>query len=233
MEQKNVGGLVGVVSNLVIEDVETVYRLHVASYLGNRCYVDIEKELEDSGRGHTQQEWVPLSQKVPSAPLYFAVMDTLHQNKDHPDQSQRALVEEVKEMLAKDFKKYFMMTSTRVRYACDGLDTVIHDFGYATERREEANIVGGDGYINEASGFGAVMGALLEINDFQKVERVGKYVTGTKLYLYRFNRKPKEEDVERALVLGGNYGGRFNFNADGNYYRRARGMVARRAENSP
>lgn len=232
MDPKDSGGLVGVVSNLVIEDFETVYRMHVASYLGNRCYVDIEKELEDGGRVHTQQEWVALSKKVPPAPLYFVVMDALHQNKDHSDQSQRVLVEKVRAMLATNFRRFGMMTSTRVRYASDGLDTVIHEFGYENQRQENAILVGPDGYVTGQSGFDGAMKTLVGIDDCTEVERVVEYVVGKKPCLWRFNTKQRY-DIERALVLGDVNGGRFGIDAWDYNGRRARGMVAHVAENSP
>lgn len=238
MGKKDIGGLVSLVSvsdNPCIEELATTYRVHPVSYLGNVCYVDIEKELENGGREATQQAWVALSEKVPSGPLYVATMDTLHQNKDHPVQSQRALVETVRTILAKDFKHDIMITSTHVRYGSNGVDTVVHDCGYASERAEEAKIIGLDGYINEASGFGEAMGALVGISDCHKINEICRWVTGRKAFLWRFNKSP-QEDVEKALVLGGYdnlarfdvYVGRHIGNVS-----RARGMVAHVAENSP
>lgn len=214
-----------------IKSLADRHMVHGVSYQGEICTVDISKALLDNGASHVQSDWIEMTRqgewKVPSGSLYLAVLVALYDNKNADN------VGEVKKMLAKDFKEYFMMTSTRVRYSANGLDTVVHDFGYATERAEQMDVVGSDGYVNGTSGFGVEMRALVGIDDCQKIEQVGRWITGKKPYLYRFNSKPRE-DVERALVLGVNVGGRFIISAsDYVDFRRARGMVARRAENSP
>lgn len=217
-------------SGFSIESIMDRYRVHGISYNGKISTVDISKALLDNGASHVQSDWVEITKqeewKLPSGPLYFAVLAALYDNKNADN------VGEVKEMLAKDFKNYFMMTSTRVRYSNNDLDTVVHDFRYATERAEEMNIVGSDGYVSGTSGFGVEMRALVGIDDCQKIEQVGRWITGKKPYLYRLNSKPKE-DVERALVLGVYNGVRFIIYADDYYYGRARGMVAHVAKNSP
>jgi len=246
VKQQNVDGLVALVSQpaapvsppviassqFFIESLVDQYKVHGVSYLGKVCVVDIDKELSDHGNAHTQDEWRTLIPNLPSSTLYFVVMDALYGNKDHSEPIQRALVEEVRQMFAKDFNEYFMMTSTRVHYAHKGLDTVVYDVGYTTEHREEANIVGADGYINGESGFAETMRTLVGIDNCQRISNIGEWVTGKESYLWRFNSKP-QNDVERALVLGDD--GRFYIDAYVGLLnvRRARGMVAHVAENSP
>ncbi len=217
-------------SGFSIESLEDRYRVNGVSYQGNPSTVDISKALLDNGASHVQVDWIEQTRqgewKLPSGPLYFAVLAALYDNKN------AGIVEEVREMLARDFKSYFMMTSTRVRYAREGMDTVVHDFGYVTERAEEMNIVGSDGYVSGTSGFGVEMRALVGIDDCQKIEQVGRWITGKKPYLYRLNSKPKK-DIERALVLDGDDVDRFYVYADDFNVGWARGMVAHVAKNSP
>lgn len=214
-----------------IDSLADRYRLHNVLYDGVASVVDISKALLDNGASHTQSGWIETTRqgewKLPSGPLYFAVLAALYDNKDSYD------VNKLRKMFANDFKKYFMMTSTHIDYAHEGLDTVVHDVGYITKRTEKRDIVGVDGYINEASGFGATMKALVGIDDCHKIERVASWISEKPPYLWRINSKPKE-DVERALVLGDDYV-RFNFSASDYLVssgRRARGMVVRGAENS-
>lgn len=230
MDQKDLDVLVSVVSsNFSIESIADRYIIHGVPYNGEVCRVNLSKALLDNGASHPQTDWIKMTRqgewKLPSGPLYFAVLAALYDNKDSDK------VGEVKKMLANDFKDYFMMTSTCIRYAREGLDTVVHDFGYASERAEKANIVGVEGCISEASNFGAEMQALIGINDAQKVQRIGNWITGKNPYFWCVKSKPKET-IELALVLG-DYGDRFYFYANDDNYGRARGMVAHVAKNSP
>jgi hypothetical protein len=217
-------------SGFSIESLPDRYRVHGVSYQGNLSSVDISKALLDDGKAHTQTDWVEVTRqgewKLPSDPLYFAVLGALCDNKD------AAHVEEVRGMLRDDLRNYFMMTSTRIRYASKGLDSVIHDVGYATESSQQTKIVGADGYINEAAGFGIEMQALVGINDCDRIESLGSYTTGKKTYFWRLNTKPTQ-DVGHALVLGGSNSGWFSIFANADVGGWARGMVVHVAKNSP
>lgn len=216
-----------------IDSLADRYRLHNVLYDGVASVVDISKDLLDNGASHTQSGWIETTRKsewkVPSGPLYFAVLAALYDNKDSDN------VKKLRKMFANDLKKYFMMTSTRIDYAHEGLDTVVHDAGYTTQRTEKTDIVGADGDINEASGFGATMKALVGIDDCHKIGRVGSWISKENPYFWRINSKPKEY-VECLLVLAGDYG---CFGIDASNYHPlngnglARGMVVRGAENSP
>ena len=84
-----------------------------------------------------------------------------------------------------------------------------------------------------ASTFDAAIEALLEETDPQKVEKVSQYLVEKSARLWPIIQKPKQ-DTERALVLV-DIKNEFGIYANViiSYNRRARGMVARRAENSP
>jgi hypothetical protein len=220
-------------SQFSIESLDDRYRIHGVMYQGRVHTVDVSKTLLDNEESHRQGQWSQMTQqgewKLASGSLYFAVMSALYDNREHS--TQKPLVEEVRTMFADDFVRYFMMTSTRVCYAREGLDTVKHDVDYASECAEQANIVGLNGDLNQNSQFSEAMQALVGVEDCGRIQQVGKWISGKDSYLGRFNSKPSKS-VERALMLGVNYD-MFGIGADGGIYngRRARGFVARVAEN--
>jgi hypothetical protein len=79
--------------------------------------------------------------------------------------------------------------------------------------------------------FSEVMKSLVGVEDCDRIQQVGKWISGKDSYLWRFNSKPSKS-VERALVLV-DYNARFYIVAgvDVDDGRRARGFVARVAEN--
>ena len=95
-----------------IESLPDRYRLHNVTYRNGLYQVDWSKELLDGGSSHTQEEWVELLSGnefcMPPAPLYHATITTLYKNQD------QEFVDEIKEMFAKDFEDYYMMTGSRI-----------------------------------------------------------------------------------------------------------------------
>ena len=222
-------------SQFFIESLDDRYRIHGVMYQGRVHTVDVSKQLLDNGASYIQSQWSQMTQqeewKLASGPLYFAVMGALYDNREHP--TQKSLVEEVRTMFADDFKKYFMMTSTRVCYAREGLDTVKHDVDYASERAERAKIIGPNGFLVENPRYGEAMQALVGIGDCKRIQPVGKWVLGTNIYLWRFVNNSSPHNVERALVLTGHNLCLGIYVDDVSSNGRARGFVARVAENSP
>ena len=234
MEQKDLGSLVSVFS---IENLNDRYRISGVSYEGRASVVDISKVFLDKGIANKQIEWIDMTReeewKLASGPLYRAVCAALYDNRNHTNEQQRFLVNKVKQMFEKDFKESSMMTSTRIFYNPEGVDTVVHNFGYENEREVSGNIVGENGLINEDCGFGSAIDALLGTSDCEEVKAVYSWISGKNSYFWRLNNKPKKEAV-CVLVLG-NSNDWFDINANDVIVsnRRARGMVARSAENSP
>lgn len=228
MDQKNI---VDLLTGVFIVSFPERYRVCGVQYLGESCTVDISKVLLEDGAKHTQDDWIDKTRqgewKLPSGPLYFAVLGALYDNRS------AGQVENVRKMLEKDFKDQCMMTSTRIRYACEGVDTVVHDWRYASQRAEEANIVSKKGYIGKVSGSDEKMGALVGISDSCRIVSVGVYVVGKNPYFSGLESKP-EEVVDSPLVLTYGVGLDFEASRQGYYSdsRRARGMVVRRAEKS-
>ena len=188
-------------SGFSIESWADTYRISGVVIDGNEHVVDLDKNLLDGGKSHTQDEWVVLTKKLPSAKQYNAIILSLYANKDHVNSQQRALIEEAKEMLKQDFVKHYMMTSTRVAYQPTGKDKITHDFGYASMQVINDDIVGPHAWINPASGLEKPISAILGTDNLAEVEQAYEWLSGKKPYLWRVNEKPTEE-VLRAVVLG-------------------------------
>lgn len=222
-------------SQFSIESLEDRYRIYGLMYQGRVHTADISKELLDNGQSHTQFEWIQMTKqaewKLASAPLYFVVMDALYENRNHPDNVQKSLVEEIRAMFANDFRQYFMTTSTRILYKEGGrdLDVVAHDVGYASMSAEQVSIVGPDAYITEDSCFGATMQALMGISDCNRFLQVGNWFTKGDYYLWHVNPKPDYNKEHALYFIGYNDYDWDGFSAYEHYFLdcgHARGMVA-------
>ncbi|MBI5072303.1 hypothetical protein HZA99_00640 [Candidatus Woesearchaeota archaeon] len=233
-------------SSFSIESLAGKYRVHGVSYQGKICTVDISTALLDYGTSHTQSDWIEMTKegewKLPSGPLYFAVLETIYSNKKSSDTTQKALVQELRKMFERDLRRYSIMTSTCIRYAHDGLDTIVHDVGYATECTEKTNIVKSKERNLEfphnynynkgwGSHFSRNLQALVGTNNYNKVEKVGKWITGRKKAdLWLLNPNPSK-DVECPLTLSGLNYGQFLISGVDARKKRAHGMVVHSAEN--
>ena len=97
-----------------------------------------------------------------------------------------------------------MMTSTRVKYAASGLDSVIHN--YKQVDTIKACIHGAQNWVTPQSGFEDSIEALLGTRDLTQLEKVFLWASGKKPYLWRLEKHPAKDEL-RALVFGVN--GRF------------------------
>ncbi len=225
-----------------IQELDDRYRFHNLEYHNGIYTVDWSKELLDDGASHKQEEWVCLTEdsefKVPSAPLYHVTIAALFENQDHPIAEQQDLLQVMREVFQQDFKDYYMMTSTRAKYAKSGNDVVTHDWNTPQARTVKGSFVGPDGYVKPGCGFDTMLEAILESKDMTLIEEAYEWIgeEGKKPYLWRINDKPNN-NMERPVVLGvdGNYD-RFDFYAVGvgiGNIRPARGVVTQRKKNSP
>lgn len=180
--------------------------------LPNGAYGDVQvtEKLLDDGRSRTQRGWRDYRNATGwgpgSGPLITAVLMTLYDNRSTEG------VKELRNILGDDFRKHWMMTATGITYLVGAFDIVTHDSGAPEQRTLEARLVGPDGRINER--MSEEIEALLGSADISRVSDVYKWVTGKESYLRRLNQQPKQNE-ERALVLGGGFGG-FCVDAGGN-----------------
>ncbi len=223
-----------------IQELGDRYRFHNLEYHDGIYTVDWSKELLDGRESHSQEDWMKLTQsadwqkengvwQIPSAPLYHATIAALFENQDHAVAEQQDLVQTVREVFQNDFAKYYMMTSTRAKYAANGKDVITHDWNTPTARMVKGSFVGPDGYVKPSCGFDTMLEAILESKDFTLIEEAYEWIgkQGNKPYLYRINNQP-DNDIERAVVLGVDVNnGRFDvddFNGNGP----VRGVVTRK-----
>ncbi len=184
-----------------VTQTPTEYTLHNIQYPDRKLYtVSWTKQLLNNGSHiHSQEYWLRLyPEYIPSGIDYFTSILALHENRQGP---QKELIEEIRQMHAKDFTKYLMITSTIVQYTPEGLDTVIHNYKSQREEKTKANITGPDGYITQTNWEKALQ-ALTGTNNTQKIEEVIQWVTQKPVAIRKPNKKPKRQ-TERALVLGG------------------------------
>lgn len=207
-------------NNLWIQDLGDRFRFYNVCLDDRLWTVNLRKKLLDNGRSRMQYQWnkrlISSENKenwqLASGPLYHAVLAALHYNQDHPEKKQRKIIQECRKMHAKDFKDYWMTTSTKIIYTSEGLDKIIHDYGAPEQKEIELAFVGDNKYITEKSGLEQEMKALLGANDMGEIESVYHDLTGKKFFLWRVKKKLNQDD-SRALMLGvnGNY---FNVNTD-------------------
>jgi len=188
--------------NFSVEDVGDRYLLRNVQYSDGLYSCGIIKSLLDGGNIKTQNEWVALTKdseaKLGSVPDWFAIMFALYDNKEGTYSS---FVEKVKDLLIEDFdpRKPWMTTSTSIVYNSSGKDKVIHNKGYETEFSIEENIAGNSG--NVETGLEHIVKPICGSEDIAKIQKVIKWITGKKTYLYQIN-KPARDSTERAVVLG-------------------------------
>ncbi|MBI5065826.1 hypothetical protein HZA97_06320 [Candidatus Woesearchaeota archaeon] len=194
------------------------YKLTNLMHYGELCSFIWDKKLLDGGKGHTQDEWIKITSKLPDVSVYFSTFLALYENKDGP---QAELIEKVKQMFLKDFSEDFMMTSTRVIYKTKGVDELIHDYGVGFHPHIHTTVIGKRGDI--IYGGDNVIPALFDTSDYQKVNEVFKWITGKDAYLWRYEHK-LSNDKDIAVFLGGS--AKFGINACEGYanIRPARGV---------
>jgi serine/threonine protein kinase len=218
-------------SGFFIEELADRYRIHGVIYNKEERTVDWSKELLHGGESLTQDQHIERLKgkewKLADAELYTATIMALYENRAHPDTGQKKLVEKVKEMFAKDFKKHWMMTGTRARYRANkdkevvqeiryasGNDDAIHDYMQPEQRTVEEDLVGPNGWVNATSGLQPPVHALLGISDLDNFCNACEWLSGYKPYLWRLNNRP-DTDTDRAVVLGlSDYYDWFSINAD-------------------
>ncbi|MBI4919092.1 hypothetical protein HY837_04120, partial [archaeon] len=177
-----------------------VYKLNNVFSNGDICSFAWDRELLDGGKFHTQNEWIGLTNKLPAAKGYYASLLALYENREGP---QADLVEEIRQMFAKDFKNNWMMTSTKVIYMPEDLDEIIHTCkGGWYDSKISLDFVGPSVEVNDKNNMDKEMAALLgTLNNCDEISKIFEWVTGKKILLWRLKDKPVEKS-ERAVVFG-------------------------------
>jgi hypothetical protein len=145
--------------------------------------------------------------------------------------SMAAADQALKRRFRRDFKDYFMMTSTRTTWHPDGLADVVHNWRSPNEARIEGTFtVGPDGLLDQLDDAEAITQSYFGTKDVDNVVRVIRKVSGQKPYFGRFNSAPNQI-VSRPVGLGLGGSDRFGISAD-LINRPARGVVVAQRERS-
>ncbi|HLC84687.1 MAG TPA: hypothetical protein VJH22_02760 [Candidatus Nanoarchaeia archaeon] len=181
-----------------------------------------------------QEQWVAQVQKGTygpynpgCAPLHSGVAVALLQNQQHPVQSQRTRIAEVRNFLLSHYPSDWFSTMTRIApYAAQSEeDTVVHDLHLALPSIIKADIKGSHGYLQE-EGFDNFNAPVLGQSNRQVLHNAYNHVTGFPLHAWRYDDEPTTPSKERAVVLGrGVNGGRLIYADD--FYGRALGWSYR------
>lgn len=224
-----------------LETVAHGYRLHNVLHRGETYDFDWSDALlpgdgTATPKYHTQDVW--LSQKeyrtidkvvfdIPSAPEYASTILALYRHRDTKDTTQQKLLAEFKNILADDFQKYWMMTSTRTTYTPKGKDTIEHNRSRKDHYSIDEAVAGSNTQLTPSMTTEA--NAWLGVTDVPEFLAAATWLTGKNVsYLWRCEKEKKA--FERALVLGVDDDGRFSIGANGNVYvsRPARGVAVRK-----
>lgn len=176
--------------------------------LGGFGAIQITEQLLDGGVPHTQSDWTEYRERTGygpgSGPLQYLLHSTLYDNRDENG------VEELRWLLANDFKKYYIATSSRIFYRAKGVDAVTHNIGTPEKSSLDTCLVGSMGYVEDVPG--NVTQALLGSDDANKIMSVYQWMTGRKPYIWRLVDTPKQ-DEQRVLVIGNDPYGDLGINA--------------------
>ena len=200
--------------NFLIEELADRYRIHNVTYQREVYVFDWSKELLEGGANHEQKEWVRKTLdsdwqkengvwRLAPSTAYHSTIIALYNNQNHSDQTQKTLVEKVRQVFRVDFTKW-PVTSSRVKYAKkktigNPKDTVTHNLGYNDAHTTEAVLIGDDKYVDNACQ--EETKALFDSDSIPEIINAYEWISGQKPYLYRINSRDNQEK-ERAVVLG-------------------------------
>jgi hypothetical protein len=188
-----------------IEDLVDCWRIKDVSYKNGIYQADVSKTLLPQGTQaeHAQRRKEALttgSFYAPDYPLFHGVINALYQNREESFKEQ---IEAARTFLL-DFVSYIrLMTLTRIIYAPNGQDLVIHNYGQVDKYEVPSNFVGPDGDItNPETNAGAALQALLGTQQSpQEINQVYRWFSDTDFYLMRINTRPQEITEEIAVFI--------------------------------
>ncbi|MBI4117034.1 hypothetical protein HY449_04800 [Candidatus Pacearchaeota archaeon] len=199
--------------NLDFHSASEFWTVGRVPYRNGLYRIDLSKQLLDRGQNHTQDEWSQFSESakqkgdfyVGNFPLYHALFAALHNLKG--DSQIEKDVEAARNFLEKEFHANWLITLTRIKYSKTGKDKVIHNHGMQNCSVVDAEFVGPDEYVEDATNMEPYK-ALLGTDDKNEINSVYKWLTGRRPYLYRVNSKPdKDREFVAGFVAGSGWAG--------------------------
>ena len=202
---QNQGGDAGGSIGFSIEDLNDFYRISGVSYRNGIHQVDVSKALLPSGTQdkHAQRRKKALTDGSfysPDFPLLHGIINALYQNREGSFKDQ---IESAKTSLSSLVDNKWLMTLTRVRYAPNGQDSVINNYGQDDQHEITSSFAGPDGAVAKPeTNAGQALQALLSTQQPpQEINQVYRWFRNTDAYLWRVNNKPDKviEHVARFL----------------------------------
>ncbi|MDD5649478.1 MAG: hypothetical protein PHF86_03545 [Candidatus Nanoarchaeia archaeon] len=189
-------------SKNIITDHPDFWTIHNINYNNQLYSTHLLKTLLDNGNSKTQEDWSIYTKNnqfgVADLPFYFALFNTLYQNKNNP------LAEPIKQFINKQMLEKWLMTLTRIEYNSNGSDKIIYNYNLTNQSEKQLNIVEPDNFIlqlNEPNTLEALVGC----NNIQNINDVFKWITGKNTYLWRVNNKPSKKNI-RVVGFGAGSG---------------------------
>ena len=190
-----------------LEDLTGFWRINRVSYRNGIYQVEVSKTLIPSGTQaqHAQRRKEALTHDsfyTPDFPLFHGIIDTLHQNREGPCKDK---IGAARKYLSDLVNGKWLMTLTRIRYAPNGQDLVIHAYGQDDTYETPSNFVGPDGFIAKPeTNAGAAPQALLGTQQsLQEINHVYRWFRNTDAYIWRINSIPKSVDERVARFNAG------------------------------
>jgi len=140
--------------------------------------------------------------RAASAPEVYAMGEALYDRRDAPEH--KGSIERVRDFLGGVLKRNWIGTLSRVDYASEGKDRVVHNVGLLSEYGVDADIVGSDGWLKDLQGSDGLCGALLGSSDAEKVRAVSQWITGRDVHAWRLNNRLYRKE-SRPVSLGNGY----------------------------
>ena len=135
------------------------------------------------------------------APLIWAIATSAYNFRNQNPQAS----EKLRQFLRQGMSEY-PNTLTRIVYAPEGSDKIIHNYRTSDEYSIDEKVVGPDGWFSEIPDK-KVLESLLGTQDVSQINQVSQWINRTNSYLWRLNSKPKEKDERVARFVAGD--GRF------------------------
>ncbi len=184
-----------------LEDLADCYRINGISYRNEIYPVDISKTLLPSG---TQEEHAQRRKKAltnnsfytPDYPLFHSIINTLYQNREGSFKNE---IEQARIFLSNLIEGKWLMTLTRIKYAPNSKDLIIHNYGQDDKYETPSDFAGPDGDITTTNNAQAPLQALLSTQQSpQEIAWVYNWFRGKPSYLWRLNSRPESVDERVA-----------------------------------
>ena len=191
------------------------------SYRGTMGNVDVLKGLLDNGASREQGGSADYSERerakgnfyTPDYPLFYNALEKAFDLKD--EKAFKKQVEEMRTTLKGLSRAKWLMTLTRIRYAPQGKDTIIHNFGLQDQYELQEDFMGADGELPAGSPVSVYQTLLGTQSNLRKIKGVFDWLNDTNSnYIWRVNSKPSSIDERVARFFADSVGAGFNCNGD-------------------